>query len=208
MNIDLEAFSSLRYIGIQTQHPPTDYNSIRNAVNSEIENTAVRSPRQPDVIFKAIDVSEMESRLFCSAIEPFSLLFQALNLKFSGKITEKSFNPFPEQYFTCGISCESCELHCELSMGHVTEGKSHSNSKCCRYQHQYENKVYLCKQCYLNGRKIVVKITTQNSNETSLFGLAKYAWSGSVIECSNCGEIHRARQYWYGNKSPEDFAVR
>lgn len=105
MNIDLEAFSSLRYIGIQTQHPPTDYNSIRNAVNSEIENTAVRSPRQPDVIFKAIDVSEMESRLFCSAIEPFSLLFQALNLKFSGKITEKSFNPFPEQYFTCGISC-------------------------------------------------------------------------------------------------------
>lgn len=134
--------------------------------------------------------------------------FQALNLKFSGKITEKSFNPFPEQYFTCGVSCESCELHCELSMGHVTEGKSHSNSKCCRYQHQYENKVYLCKQCYLNGRQIVVKITTQSSNDTSLFGFARYAWSGSVIECSNCGEIHRSRQYWYGNKSPEDFAVR
>lgn len=57
MNIDLEAFSSLRYIGIQTQQPPTDYNSIRNAVNSEIENTAVRSARQPDVIFRAIDVS-------------------------------------------------------------------------------------------------------------------------------------------------------
>lgn len=56
MNIDLEAFSSLRYIGIQTKHPPTDYSVIRNALLAEIENTAVRSPRQPDVIFKAIDV--------------------------------------------------------------------------------------------------------------------------------------------------------
>lgn len=54
----------------------------------------------------------------------------------------------------------------------------------------------------------MVKITTQTTNDTSWFGLAKYAWSGSVIECPNCGEIHRSRQYWYGNKAPEDFAVR
>lgn len=56
MNIDLEAFSSLRYVGIQTQQPPTDYSLIKNALQLEIENTAVRSPRQPGVIFKAIDV--------------------------------------------------------------------------------------------------------------------------------------------------------
>lgn len=57
MNIDLEAFSSLRYIGIQTKQSPTDYSVIRNALLLEIENTAVRSARQPDVIFKAIDVN-------------------------------------------------------------------------------------------------------------------------------------------------------
>lgn len=57
MNIDLEAFSSLRYIGVQTAHPPTDYNIIRKALHLEIENTTIRSPRQPDVIFKALDVS-------------------------------------------------------------------------------------------------------------------------------------------------------
>ncbi|XP_055324244.1 zinc finger FYVE domain-containing protein 1-like isoform X2 [Sitodiplosis mosellana] len=187
MNIDLEAFSSLRYIGIQTQQPPTDYSAIKNALQLEIENTAVRSPRQPDVIFKAID---------------------GLNLKFSGKIVEKSFNPFPEQYFTCGVHCESCDARCELSMGHVLEGRSHSNSKCCRYQKQYENNVYLCKHCHLNGRQTIVKITTQTTNDTSWFGLAKYAWSGSVIECPNCGELYRSRQYWYGNKNPEDNAVR
>lgn len=57
MNIDLEAFSSLRYIGIQTKQAPTDYSAIRNALQLEIENTAVRSARPPDVIFKAIDVN-------------------------------------------------------------------------------------------------------------------------------------------------------
>lgn len=56
--------------------------------------------------------------------------------------------------------------------------------------------------------QMVVKITTQTQRDTSWFGLAKYAWSGSVIECPTCGEIHRSRQYWYGNKNPEDSAVR
>lgn len=129
-------------------------------------------------------------------------------MKFNGKILETSINPFPEQYFTCGVHCESCNERCERSMGHVIEGKEHRNSKRCRYQHQYENKVYLCKMCLTNGREVIVKITAQSTNDTSWLGLAKYAWSGSVIECPNCGEIFRARQYWYGNNSPEDKAVR
>lgn len=57
MNIDLEAFSSLRYVGIQTPQPPTEYNHIKNALHLEVENTAVRSPRSITPIFKAIDVS-------------------------------------------------------------------------------------------------------------------------------------------------------
>lgn len=106
------------------------------------------------------------------------------------------------------MQCMSCDERCELSMGHIANRKDHHNSKCCRYQNQYENKVYLCKECHLNGRKIVVKITTQAQNDASWIGLAKYAWSGSVIDCQNCGEIYRERQFWYGNKSPEDCAVR
>ena len=36
-------------------------------------------------------------------------------------------------------------------------------------------------------------------------GLATYAWSGSVLECSICGVIYRSRQQWsiFGNDSPE-----
>lgn len=94
-------------------------------------------------------------------------------------------------------------------MGHVIEGEEHRNKNRCRYQHQFENKVYLCRTCLTNGREVIVKITAQSTNDSkSWLGLAKFAWSGSVIECPNCGEIFRARQYWYGNSNPEDKAVR
>lgn len=36
------------------------------------------------------------------------------------------------------------------------------------------------------------------------YGLAKFVWSGYTIECPNCGEIYTSRQYWYGNKTPEE----
>lgn len=57
MNTDLKAFSSLRYVGIQTPLPPTEYIHIKNALHLEVENTAVRSPRSITPIFEAINVS-------------------------------------------------------------------------------------------------------------------------------------------------------
>ncbi|XP_063697419.1 zinc finger FYVE domain-containing protein 1-like [Culicoides brevitarsis] len=187
MSLTLEAFSSIKYVGIQTNNQKTDYTSLINAIKSEIENTTVRSPRQPGVIFQAI---------------------KALNLKFSGEIKDQPMNVFPEQYFTCGAECESCGGRCERSMGHVATGEPHRLAKICRYQHQYENKVLMCKQCYTNGIEQIVHVQTVTSNESTWLGLAKYAWSGSLIECPNCGEIYRSRKHWYGNKSPEDAAVR
>lgn len=78
----------------------------------------------------------------------------------------------------------------------------------CRYQHQYENLVYICKKCHSNGNEVEVTKRIQTQNDNSWYGLVKYAWSGDVIECPHCGEIYRSRQYWYGNKNPEEFAVR
>lgn len=187
MHLDLDAFSSIKYVGVQTTNYRTDYMSLINAVRMELENTTVRSPRKLEVIYQAL---------------------KALNLKFSGEIRDKPLNVFPEQYFTCGVTCESCNERCEKSMGHVANGEPHRNAKRCRYQHQYENKVLMCKACYTNGREVIVVEQAVQSAESTWVGLAKYAWSGSVIECPNCGEIYRARQYWYGNKSPEDAAVR
>lgn len=185
LNMDTKAFNSLRYIGINNSEP-TNFSKLKEYVINEIENTSVRSPRQPALIFKAM---------------------QALNKKFSGEIADHPINPFPEQYFTCTVVCESCNYRCQRSMGHITDGEKHYNSKPCIYQHQYENKEYLCKSCYKNGRRIVVNIRSQNNGESYWYGIAKYAWKGSVIECPNCGEIYRSRSYWYGNKTPEEIGI-
>ncbi|XP_065082334.1 zinc finger FYVE domain-containing protein 1-like isoform X1 [Ochlerotatus camptorhynchus] len=185
--LELQAFSSLRYVGIQTTQPPTNYEPLKMALEKELRNTTVRSPRQPKVVFEAL---------------------QALNRKFNGELSSLPNNTFPEQYFTCTTFCKSCDVRCQLSMGHLETKEDHRCAGPCKYQHQYENKVYLCNKCHVNGRQVVVNIKTQTSNDSSWLGLAKYAWSGSVIECPHCGEIYRSRQHWYGNKSPEQAAVR
>lgn len=134
LKLDINAFSSLRYVGIQTDNNrPTDYSKIICAIRMEIDNTSVRSPRSPEVVFKAM---------------------KALNLKFSGEIVEKAINPFPEQYFTCTVHCESCSRRCQRSMGHVIDNENHMNTHPCNYQHQFENKVYLCKTCHINGKEV------------------------------------------------------
>jgi zinc finger FYVE domain-containing protein 1 len=46
------------------------------------------------------------------------------------------------------------------------------------------------------------------SNDSPWIGLAKYAWSGYILECSRCGIIYRSRQYWYGNKDTLEACVR
>lgn len=122
-----------RYIGIRTEYPPTNYDKMLNALHAEILNTTVRSPRTPNVIYRAL---------------------QALNRKFSGQLSEKIVNPFPEEYFTCGEHCQSCNERCDVSMGHLAEGIDHANGKPCRYQHQFENKEDMCRRCYENGRKV------------------------------------------------------
>ncbi|XP_055544254.1 zinc finger FYVE domain-containing protein 1-like isoform X2 [Wyeomyia smithii] len=185
--LELTAYSSLRYVGIKTSQPPTNFDSLRNALICELRNTTVRSPRQPTLVFEALN---------------------ALNAKFNGELSSASNHIFPEQYFTCMTKCKSCKIRCQLSMGHLDYKEDHKCASTCKYQHQFENKVYLCNKCYVNGRQVVVDIKTQTNNDSSWLGLAKYAWSGSVIECPYCGEIYRSRQHWYGNKPPEQTSVR
>ncbi|XP_011194018.1 zinc finger FYVE domain-containing protein 1 isoform X3 [Zeugodacus cucurbitae] len=187
-NHKINAFSSLRYIGVQTpKHMSTDYSKLKNAIKLEIANTTVRSPRHPSVVFKAMN---------------------ALNTKFSGEIIEEAINPFPEQFFTCPVRCEACNQRCQRSMGHLSDGDGHMNQNQCNYQHQYDNKKYMCEKCYNKGKLNVVTFSTQTRSDSSWSGLAKYAWKGAVIDCPTCGEIYRSRQYWFGNKSPEETAVR
>ncbi|XP_011504970.1 PREDICTED: zinc finger FYVE domain-containing protein 1-like [Ceratosolen solmsi marchali] len=185
--LEIEAFSSIKYVGVQTTQPPTDYQPLQAAIRSELCNTAIRSARKPHLVYSTLKV---------------------LNHKFFGEIENVANILFPDQYFTCPVKCFSCGCKCQNSMGHIREGKPHTSDARCRYQHQYENLVYICQKCHSNGNEVVVTSRIQTQNDNSWYGLAKYAWSGYVIECPNCGEIYRSRQHWFGNKNPEDSAVR
>ncbi|KAJ8684076.1 hypothetical protein QAD02_019868 [Eretmocerus hayati] len=185
--LEIEAFSSIKYVGIHTKNSATDFEPVKLALEDELKNTTVRSARKPDLVFETLKI---------------------LNDKFSGDIKNIPSITFPDQYFTCPAKCFSCDSRCQVSMGHVREGKPHASDARCRYEHQYENLVYTCKACHNNGKEVVVTSRVQTQNDSAWYSLAKYAWSGYVIECPHCGEIYRSRQHWYGNKNPEDAAVR
>ncbi|XP_014219766.1 zinc finger FYVE domain-containing protein 1 [Copidosoma floridanum] len=181
--LHIEAFSSIKYVGVQTQKLPTNFRSLRGAIKQELRNTTVRSARTPDIVY---------------------LTLKNLNDKFSGNI-DQNHNVFLDQYFTCTVKCLSCESRCQKSMGHE---KPHLCETKCRFQHQYQNQKYTCKKCFLNGVYQEVIKRDIGENESSWFNYAEYLWSGYVLECSTCGEIYRSRKYWIGNSNPEDTATR
>lgn len=105
--------------------------------------------------------------------------------------------------------CESCNSRCENTKNHSNDGSDHSNNRSCQFQPQFENKIYLCKKCHSNGRRIVVKLRNHSStsSDTAWIGIAKNAWNGYFIDCAYCGNIYKSRQYWFGNKMPEETSV-
>lgn len=57
LGLGTEAFSSVQYVGTQTIAPPTDYTRLLEAVRQQVKNTHTRSPRQPGIVFQALEVS-------------------------------------------------------------------------------------------------------------------------------------------------------
>lgn len=187
MGSSMTAFRSLQYIGIQTVQPPTSFEKITSAILKHIQDTAVRSPRSPNVVYQALKV---------------------LNNRFSGTITANLPPTFPDEYFTCPERCLSCDARCVHTMNH-TEKQHHRADSMCKYQHQFDNRVFLCMACSdKDGKKREVVPKTCSSNDSSWLGLMKYAWSGYVLECPKCGIIYRSRERWYGNEEPNVSAVR
>lgn len=58
--LEMDAFSSVRYIGTQTVSPPTNFRDLRAAIVAELNNTAVRSPRSPQLVFATLKVRYVE----------------------------------------------------------------------------------------------------------------------------------------------------
>ncbi|XP_010769163.1 zinc finger FYVE domain-containing protein 1-like [Notothenia coriiceps] len=136
---------------------------------------------------------------------------EALSERFCGELPDDKMIPysfFPDEYFTCSAVCLSCNIRCKNGMNHLRDRVPHLADGLCQYVHQYNNKVLICKKCYEGGREVIVLPKTSASSDNPWFGLAKYAWSGYVLECASCGVIYRSRQYWVGNQDPESGVVR
>lgn len=56
LKIGVEAFSSLHYIGQQALSK-TDFSELKLVIKGELENTKVRAPRRPVVVFETLRVS-------------------------------------------------------------------------------------------------------------------------------------------------------
>ncbi|XP_023017567.2 zinc finger FYVE domain-containing protein 1 isoform X3 [Leptinotarsa decemlineata] len=187
LGLPFDAFSFLKYVGVKTTQSETSFKELKNVLVDKLESTEVRTKRDAKYIF---------------------LTLQSLNEKFKNNISGPSPQLYLPAFFTCTEKCQSCKSTCSLSMGHKEEGEPHRSDQDCTYQHQYQNHVYLCRACYNNGQRISVKPNYQTMNDNSWSGYFTYVWSGYVIECPKCGEIYRSRQHWYGNKNPEESAVR
>eukprot|EP00092_Neocalanus_flemingeri_P009959 GFUD01010737.1.p1 GENE.GFUD01010737.1~~GFUD01010737.1.p1 ORF type:complete len:703 (-),score=93.22 GFUD01010737.1:369-2477(-) len=183
---DISAFSKIRYVGTRSDvSGRTNFGILREALGKELSDSSIRSQRKITLVYQA---------------------FQLLNKKFSGNVIETSHCSFPDEYFTCAAKCQSCESRCGKQMNHTAEHTSGVGKKCI-FSVQYENKIYTCQRCQENGRKCVVVPKAASSKEGSIVGLAKFAWSGFVLECQKCGVIYRSRQQWYGNTDPEHQGV-
>ncbi|XP_050539578.1 zinc finger FYVE domain-containing protein 1-like [Daktulosphaira vitifoliae] len=183
LQLNIDGFASLRYIGIQTIVPPTDFGPIREVLNEELLINSNRPQRSPHVVY---------------------LTLKALNDKFTGVIKNSIEPLFPDQHLTCPTICQSCEQRCANSVGHLKDNIPHFSNSKCRFQSQFENSIYICKVCKDNGNAIEVTTKYINENQNSWL---KYAFSEYIIECPKCGIIYRSKQYWYGNDNPEKTAV-
>lgn len=56
LQLDVDGFESLRYVGIQTIIPPTDFGPIRDVLNEEIIKNCNRPQRSPQIVYLTLKV--------------------------------------------------------------------------------------------------------------------------------------------------------
>jgi zinc finger FYVE domain-containing protein 1 len=91
-----------------------------------------------------------------------------------------------------------------MTANHQKENIPHQCNEHCSYNKELDNEIMKCVKCDREGRDTMVYGKLITTNDSLVQGLAKYVWSGFVIECSKHGEIYRSRKYWYGNNEPKD----
>lgn len=56
LQLDVDGFAMLRYVGIQTIIPPTDFGHIREVLNEELIKNCNRPQRSPQIVYHTLKV--------------------------------------------------------------------------------------------------------------------------------------------------------
>lgn len=57
LDINIDAFHSVHYIGTKTNKNKTDFSGLERVVKQMLKDTAVRSHRSPEITYKALQVT-------------------------------------------------------------------------------------------------------------------------------------------------------
>ncbi|KAM7536076.1 hypothetical protein Aperf_G00000089382 [Anoplocephala perfoliata] len=192
---NVDAFSSLRYVGVQTSSGPTNFEPFTRVVDELMSETSVRSPRQLEHIVRVLI---------------------GLNTHFATELpdiaeTAATMPTFVEEYFTCPARCTVCNARCQLGVAHGPSKPHYSRPRDsnglddgCQYSNALQNKVYFCNACYVEGRRTVLVPKTLPETENAVTGVVKYLWWGYILRCPRHGVVYRSRAHWSGNPPPED----
>ncbi|KAG5447571.1 Zinc finger FYVE domain-containing protein 1 [Clonorchis sinensis] len=190
MNRNVDSFSTLEYIGIQTTDCETNFERLKQSIARLLKDNSIRAPRKLEHIFYSL---------------------QSLNAQFAGSIRPNGQYTFVEEYFTCPVQCDVCSIRCCLGVGHTKQphqasmptsadgSERKANPVGCRYDPSLKNKLYYCKDCYAEGKRNMV---VPKAGE-SMLDAPRYFYSGYVLECKVHGTIYQSRNLWSSNEEPE-----
>ncbi|KAH9284160.1 Zinc finger FYVE domain-containing protein 1 [Echinococcus granulosus] len=188
---NVDAFSNLRYVGIQTASGSTNFSPFVRVADELMLETSVRAPRRLEHIFRAL----------------LGLSQHFANDLPDAAATAATTLTFVQEYFTCPARCTVCHARCELGVNHTGvphQSRTRDLGDGCEYSPLLQNKIYYCKRCYAMGRPIVLVPKALEERENAVTGVMKYLWWGYVLSCPHHGVVYRSRAHWSGNPPPED----
>lgn len=172
------SFRSLKYLGLQTINPPTNYNKLHDLIICELENLELQHKNYSPVQLQT------PRQIYEN--------FQKLNNKFCNEVVAV-LPPFSVRILECNVQCELCREFCRRSMNHT---ERHSNTKKCVFDSKRNNKCKLCSKCYRNREEEVP--VTEYDDTSSTYGITSYLSSimpfikNTIINCPVCGEIYKS----------------
>ncbi|CAG0884574.1 unnamed protein product [Cyprideis torosa] len=178
---------SLKYVGVRASDPKK-FDQLSELVEKLISTATPRSPKE---IYRELEL----------LTDKFSF---PLDVQMRNKDWSAATSRLFDDVLTCPEVCRACGQRCARSRNHEEhDGEEHDCPETCQYSEELDNRILTCKYCHESGRgevKVVPKAVS--SQDSKLIGMARYFWSGSVLECPHCGEIYRFWQHWIGNQNP------